>query len=450
MSSHTTNEGVMKSLRLLTLAAAVGVSPGPLAAQPKPAPIAPVRVTDARPETKLAVKPKELGAAVKKGLEYLVKNQQEDGGWHDGGIALARGTGRTDVANTSVALLALVRAGNTPAEGQYRYAVAKGLKYVLAKVENADKDSLPLGTVTDTLLKTKFGPAVDTFLAAWLLAELRGKAGDQEKSLVAALEKLAGRLSRHQSAAGWFADTGMTPTLSLGLANTAIARAAQSGVAFDTRVLERATGISVASARGTVTLTHLGPVETPAEFWRAFEAASKPGGSAIPKLGGLGDAGLTLYRVAQGSGNTQELVNALRTRAASAQVSLKSLRATRADRLTAQQSLDTLKRAEVANDQIQAELAKRVRDDAFVAGFGSNGGEEFLSFLNISEAFLARGGKTWEAWDARMAKELEKTQERDGSWSGHHCVTGKTFCTSAALLVLTADRKPFPIAALAR
>ena len=36
----------------------------------------------------------------------------------------------------------------------------------------------------------------------------------------------------------------------------------------------------------------------------------------------------------------------------------------------------------------------------------------------------------------------------EGSWSGQHCITGKTFCTSAALLVLMTDRTQFPVDAL--
>ena len=105
-----------------------------------------------------------------------------------------------------------------------------------------------------------------------------------------------------------------------------------------------------------------------------------------------------------------------------------------------------LAKAEKENGDVQRELAANVRNDRFVAGFGSNGGEEFLSFLNISEALLVKGGKDWEEWDAKMTKGLEKAQNGDGSWSGQHCITGKTFCTATALLVLMADRAPVPTA----
>ena len=94
---------------------------------------------------------------------------------------------------------------------------------------------------------------------------------------------------------------------------------------------------------------------------------------------------------------------------------------------------------------MQADLAKNVRNESFVAGFGNNGGEEFLSFMNISETLVLIGGKDWDEWDAKMVKGLEKAQDKDGSWQGHHCITGKTFCTAGALLVLMADRTPFPV-----
>ena len=68
--------------------------------------------------------------------------------------------------------------------------------------------------------------------------------------------------------------------------------------------------------------------------------------------------------------------------------------------------------------------------------------------MNISEALLLNGGKDWEEWDTKMIKGLEKAQDKDGSWQGHHCITGKTFCTAGALLVLMADRTPFPMEVL--
>jgi hypothetical protein len=36
-------------------------------------------------------------------------------------------------------------------------------------------------------------------------------------------------------------------------------------------------------------------------------------------------------------------------------------------------------------------------------------------------------------------------QNGDGSWTGHHCITSRTFCTAAAVLVLSAPNRMLPI-----
>ena len=79
-------------------------------------------------------------------------------------------------------------------------------------------------------------------------------------------------------------------------------------------------------------------------------------------------------------------------------------------------------------------------DDKVLDGFGSNGGEEFLSYMQKSEALLIGGGEAFEQWNGKMGERLQKIQNTDGSWSGHHCITSPVFCTSAVVLTLAADR----------
>jgi len=95
-------------------------------------------------------------------------------------------------------------------------------------------------------------------------------------------------------------------------------------------------------------------------------------------------------------------------------------------------------------------LLDRVDDDAFIRGFGNNGGEEFLSYMLIAESLVVKGGADWEKWDVSITALVNQVQNEDGSWTGHHCITGRTFCTAAALLVLMADRAPVPVAAQIR
>jgi len=83
-------------------------------------------------------------------------------------------------------------------------------------------------------------------------------------------------------------------------------------------------------------------------------------------------------------------------------------------------------------------------NEKFVTGFGSIGGEEFFSWLNVSESLHRTGGPEWQKWNSDMKTKLVKLQNEDGTWAGHHCITGRVAVTSAAILLLTADRQAPP------
>jgi len=77
--------------------------------------------------------------------------------------------------------------------------------------------------------------------------------------------------------------------------------------------------------------------------------------------------------------------------------------------------------------------------------FTQAGGEEFLAFHLITETMLQTGGKEWNTWFPVVRDKLVAVQNRDGSWTGHHCITSRTFCTAAAVLVLTSPYRYLPI-----
>jgi hypothetical protein len=91
------------------------------------------------------------------------------------------------------------------------------------------------------------------------------------------------------------------------------------------------------------------------------------------------------------------------------------------------------------------QITGQLSDAKFVTGFGSIGGEEFFSYLNISESLRRTGGADWKKWNADMTAKLLKLQNEDGTWAGHHCITGRVAVTSAAILLLQADREPAPL-----
>jgi hypothetical protein len=108
------------------------------------------------------------------------------------------------------------------------------------------------------------------------------------------------------------------------------------------------------------------------------------------------------------------------------------------------QALEQLSRTPEAREKNKTEIAAinaKLSDARFVEGFGSIGGEEFFSYLNIGDSLKRTGGKEWGDWHSKITQKILKLQNNDGTWAGHHCITGRVAVTSAAILNLKSDRE---------
>jgi hypothetical protein len=45
----------------------------------------------------------------------------------------------------------------------------------------------------------------------------------------------------------------------------------------------------------------------------------------------------------------------------------------------------------------------------------------------------------WKKWYDNVSGKLVRTQNQDGSWNGHHCITSPVFCTATSLLILAVN-----------
>ena len=321
-------------------------------------------------------------AAVEKGAQWLVSVQGADGGWgQDGGhTSYVRANERletsgNDVANTAVAALALLRSGR-----QYQPAVERAVGFVLRKVEASPINGLAVTDVQGTQIQRKLGPYIDTFLASMLLAKVDGTFSNSTLNarVRRSLEKTVAKIEQNQMKDGsWNLAGGWAPVLGTSLASRSLFEAQRKGVRVEDRVLRGAEDY---------TLQALSPSSTSA---LAVSAAS---------------AGVPLYQSAQ---------------------ALEQLSRTDSDRIKNAKEID----------RIQGEL----KNSAFVAGFGSMGGEEFFSYLNLSDGMRREGGTEWREWHSQITKKILDLQNNDGTWSGHHCITGRVAVTSSAILNLTVD-----------
>jgi hypothetical protein len=396
------------------------------------------------------VKPKPLSDAVKRGLAYLVSQQQDNGGWGQGGgwRTNLNGGGRVegkdvadppDVANTCVAALALIRAGSTPKQGDHAKNIAKAVDFICTQVEKSDKKSLYVTDVRGTQVQTKIGPYVDTFAALMVLSELKGKMPDDkaEARLVAAMNKVIGKVEDNQQKDGSFvANDGWASVLSQGLCSKGLNRAAQNGFMVKGETLARD---GAQSALGLDKATGKFAAAAPAPA-----LAGRPAVGAAPAASAPSDAGVAIYNSSARAAGLQETVNSLKQQEAKAKATLDDAKAPKEEKAKAKDHLDRLAQAQEAQTAAVRGIAAQVDDKGFVAGFGSNGGEEFLSYMNISETLLVKGGAEWAKWDKSITDNLNRVQDKDGGWSGQHCITGRTFCTAGALLTLMADRAPIP------
>lgn len=343
--------------------------------------------------------------SVQRGLKWLASTQGRNGGWgQDGGETsfVRQGerleTAGNDVANTAVAVLAFIHAGHTPDRGQYAPQVRRGLEFILTSIEQSPAEGLAITSVRDTQIQRKLGPFIDTFLSSSLLSELEGSLRDPALAnrTRAALRKCVAKIEKNQQSDGsWNSSGGWAPVIGTSLASRSLHKAKDRGIAVDDKVMARVDtytrqNVAYASAPAPVTTRGIGVTTTTA----ARVGAAPP---------------VALYQAAQ--------------------------------------ALEQMTRSESsrkANDKEIREMKSQLNDASYVRGFGSMGGEEFFSYLNISESLRRTGGQEWHNWNEKMKAQLVGLQNNDGTWAGHHCITGRVSVTGAALLTMLVDQQSGP------
>jgi len=354
-----------------------------------------------------------IAVAIDHGAKWLASAQGADGGWgQDGGeTSYVRTTERlestgNDVANTAVAALALLEAGR-----QYQPNVERALDFILKTIEASPSDGLAITDGQGTQIQRKLGPYIDTFLASMLLAKVDGTFSKPTLNarVRQALEKCVAKIERNQKSDGsWNIAGGWAPVLGTSMASRSLFEAKQKGVNVSDRVMTSAENYTVNAIRVAPAATASASPPPPA----AGPGAGAGSGVVTGVAGGVlrgsvaaDSAGVPLYQSAQ--------------------------------------ALEQLSRTENDRQKNAKEIAAikgQLADARFVDGFGSIGGEEFFSYLNIGDSLKRGGGDEWKKWHTQTTQKILNLQNSDGTWAGHHCITGRVAVTSAAILNLSIDR----------
>lgn len=374
--------------------------------------------------------PAELVEFAKKGVAWLIAAQHNDGGWGSGSHAHQEIRDAhavvTDPATTSFTLLALLRAGHTPIAGDYQSAVRRGLEYLVTAVEKAPANGPLITTLEGTQPQTKLGRYVDTAMTAQYLARALAMLPKDDALYTRvdkALDVCLVKLQVSQKGDGsWDNGGGWAPVLQSSLSCSALELAKAAGKPVDEKVLDKA---------------------------RSYQKANVDRKSGAAASGAA--AGVELYAFSGGfRANAAEARDASEVLdRAKAEGKLDAAAPATADNLAlALKATGRYSEEEVVSrsrvlaesvEQNQAQIS-RLNDEQLLAGFGSNGGEEYLSYLVTSETLLIAGEDKFQEWQAKISGRFQKVQNNDGSWSGHHCITSPVFCTAAVVQCLGVDR----------
>ncbi len=354
------------------------------------------------------------------GLLWLIQAQNQQGGWgagsHHRQDIMDPHAVQADPATTSMVSMAMLRSGTTLGTGEYSASLVKAIQYLLNSVETASPESFTITDQTGTQIQIKLGSNIDVILTSQFFSNLLDGYLDHDAQLKSrvkwANDICVAKIQRAQDSNGSFVGSGWAGVLQSSFATNALEAAQAQGAQVDDKVLDKAR-----------------------EFQKNNYDAKT--GDVKTELG----AGVMLYSV---TGSTRASAKEAR------KVEEEMQKAKRQGRLASNAapsasnleeigfSKDEAMKYATAYEVYQSGKIQAQRQDV-MDGFGSNGGEEFLSYLQTGEGMIIGKDSDWKKWYDNISGRLLSIQNDDGSWSGHHCITSPVFCTATCLLILSVN-----------
>ncbi len=363
--------------------------------------------------------PAEVLSSQGKAYDWMLKAQNQDGGFAAGTHArqdvIDPHASPSDPATTAMVSMALLRAGSTLTEGRFANVLARTTEFLLKAVENSPADALNITDLTGTQIQVKLGQNIDVALTAQYFSNLMGRMpcnDPKHDRWLQALNKCTAKIQKAQTSNGSVAGNGWAGVLQSSFATNALESAQHVGADVDEKALEKARDFQQGNFDANT-----GSVATDAA------------------------AGVTLYAVSSSTRNSAKQAREVKEVMAKARKEGKvkaEAPVTVETLLDAGMSRDDAEKANTAYNVYEAAKVQ-AQSDNVVRGFGNNGGEEFLSFLQTGESLIINKDDSWKNWYDATTSRLVSIQNEDGSWNGHHCITSPVFCTATSLLILSVN-----------
>lgn len=360
----------------------------------------------------------KTASTITEGQKWLINAQNKDGGWgagsHSNQGEMNPHAVSSDPATTAMAAMALYRCGYTIEKGAYRQKLSDALNYLLNEVEK-NKNNEFITQIRNTQIQTKLGQNIDAVLTLQFLNQVVPTLSDKQltKRVENAIQICVDKIEKSYDGSGKVSGAGWAGVLQSSFANSGLEQASKNKnikVSKDKMDAARNYQKSNYDADNNTVKTEDG-----AGIMLYAVSSSVRGSAAEAK------EAETLFEEAKSSGKIDK-------KATMNRANLEKIGVSR----------EKAASYEVA-DKVYKAAKVQAMDDNVMSGFGNNGGEEFLSFLQTGESMIVKKDNDWKTWYDNVSGKMLKIQNQDGSWNGHHCITSPVFCTATCLLILTIE-----------
>ena len=360
----------------------------------------------------------KMTAVIEDGQKWLLNAQNKDGGWgagsHSNQSEMNPHAVSSDPATTAMAAMALYRCGHTIDKGIYKEKLSDALLFLLNEVEK-NKDQEFITQIRGTQIQTKLGQNIDAVLILQFLNQVIPTLTNQQMTdrVEKAIQICVDKVEKSYGSDGKVSGAGWAGVLQSSFANSGLEQAAKNKK------------IKVSKEK--------------IDAARNYQKSNyNPDNNTAKTEDG---AGVMLYAVSssvRGSAAEAHEAEKIFEEAKTSGKIDKSAKMNRENLEKIGVSKEKAASYDVADKVYKAAKVKAMDNDV-LNGFGNNGGEEFLSFLQTGESMIVKKDNDWKNWYDNIGGKLIKIQNEDGSWNGHHCITSPAFCTATSLLILTIE-----------